>query len=118
MAGDFKMSSLDHWRETQLWTWDVSDLLESNLSGIKQVYNSLRTKTGKKWINIETMQSFIILTCKLGLSNRKIATNFALSKMTCVNENEDGSFDYHNICFEEFLEFIGRLSEEKFKETS
>jgi hypothetical protein len=73
-----------------LWNWDVNDLLESNLVGIKRVYNSLILKTGKRWISIETMQNFIFSTCKLGLSNRQIAISFALSKMTCINENDDG----------------------------
>jgi hypothetical protein len=118
LAGEFKMQSIQHWREKHYWTLRVNDLLESNLDSLREVYSKLTQGKGRKSLAITDFSDFIVNQCpKLEFGYRTVARCFALSKSTIIDESTDVE-EYELANFLEFLECIGRLAQERFRETT
>lgn len=101
-------------RDNQLYTIEVNDLLHCNLAGLRKVYGLYRTATQKHM----TMEDALDLFCFLsdcGLSLKDATYCYGMAKMTCANENEDSAKKYQRLLFVEFLEMIGRVADHKFQ---
>ena len=51
------------------------------------------------------------------MNEKMLFRAFYLSKMTVIEENESGNFEYTHLRYVEFLEFIGRISWFRYKDT-
>ncbi len=101
-------------RDEELWSLDVNDLIEANLPGLKKIYESFFSPV-KKWM---TMDDAILLCITdsptLALPEKDVCFAFAMSKMTVAKESAN-YINYQQMKFVEFLEFVGRLADLKFK---
>ena len=50
----------------------------------------------------------------ISMTDKDVIKAFGMSKMTIVDETDDGEKKYERLFFVEFLEFLGRLAHYKF----
>ena len=74
-------------RDKELWTIDVNDLLESNLENLENVYRRFRTPT-KQFLDLEDCITLCTRDTNLGISEKDIAFCFGYCQMTVVNEEK------------------------------
>lgn len=115
----------DSWqafRDEQLWTLDVNDCLTANLTNLTKVFNSYLEPV-KKQLLMTDVTNFIMKdvpennpACAkgLGIAEKDVVWCYSMSKMTVVKEHNDYK-KYQQMVLVEFLEFIGRLADCKFK---
>ena len=105
--------SWQQFRTRHLWTMEVNDLFEANLENLKKVYSKFQSPS-KKHMTLEDAINLCQNKADLQLSEKDIVFCFGMSKMPIVSE----ATNYHKyltLQFVEFLEFIGRLAEMKFR---
>ena len=109
-----------HWqefRETDIWTIDVNDVLLMNLDSLRTIYDSYSFPT-KQFMTKEDFVDLFMQKTDLGMQERDVVYSFGMSKMTVVNENsEDGERQYNKLLFVEFLEAIARVAHQKFRDS-
>ena len=92
----------------------VCDLLEPNLPGLKQVYEShfVLRKT-----NMDLLDCHELFYHKTGLLKQEkyVTYCFGMSKMTVIDEVKGGK-KYLSISFIEFVEMIGRVAHFRYKD--
>ena len=103
-------------RDTELWTLDVNDILEANLGVITQVYQKY-FKPRKTWMNKQDAYDLMIRHTSLQMLEVPAMQAFGLCKMTVVDEADDGLNRYNKLYFVEFLEMIARIADIKYKGT-
>lgn len=91
----------------------MNDILEANLSNLERIYKTYHTSV-KKFIVYEDVIDAIQKTCPLNVADVDIKLSFGMSKMVVSDEVKDYN-KYKVMLFPEWLEFIGRLSDAKFK---
>ena len=118
-------------RDKELWTLPVDDLMKANLGGIQDLYKKFASNS-KKLSKDDIYRMFehadqVAEPTKLGLSSdfldpvnkeneRYLILAYSLSKMTIGDEMAD--FDnYNRMLLVEFYEFIGRLAHLLFMKT-
>ena len=69
-------------RDEQLWTIPVQDLLEANLNNLTKIYESYKTQV-KKFMD---MKDCIVVCAPLEMSEKDIALAYGMSKMTIMDE--------------------------------
>ena len=104
-----KMFPWQEFRDEQLWTLEVNDVLEANLKNLEKIYNKYLL-TVKKFITIEDINSIINLQGGMDVPLATLKYCFAMSKMVVTNEATEYK-KYYQMLFPEFLEFIGRLGD-------
>ena len=97
-------------RDEQLWTIDVNDVLEANLENLKKIYQSYLTQVHK----FMDLKDCIAVCAPLEMSEKDIALAFGMSKMMVIDEVRFYK-KYQQLEFVEFLEFIGRAADVKYK---
>ena len=117
-----QLISWQKWREQELWTADVNDLLEINIRFLRKLYDKIvvsKVPTSKfnRVVDVNpTMVSVDQARHVLGsgvipdVDDRLVTKAFYLSKMTVVNENESSNYEYTYLHFAEFIEMIGRIA--------
>ena len=113
-----KLRPYDHepwqkFRDNHLWTIEVNDILEANHKNLEKIYQSYFTPV-KKFITFDDILDMAVKSVNLGVSEVDIMFCYGMSKMVISNEPQDYK-KYGIMTFPEFLEFIGRLSDYKFK---
>ena len=101
-------------RDEQLWTLEVDDLLRTNEDNLKFVYSKFFTQVKKYMEFDDVLKVFTKYAEKLNVSENLIKWCFGMSKMTVINEMTQQT-KYTKMEFVEFLEFIGRLAHMKYK---
>ena len=97
------------WREKELWTLDVNDILYANTDNLKKIFKTFYTS---KKSNMDLNDAFTLMVRRTGFlpAEKEVITCFGMWKMTVTNEIARRS-DYNSISFVEFYEFIARVSE-------
>lgn len=90
-----------------LWTSDVNDVFAANLHYIRKIYTRNQT-IHKTWLEFSEAQYLFCNTLNL-VTDFNFKTCYGFSKMTVVNEHNDGT---HHMRLElvEFLELIARVA--------
>ena len=117
-----------HWRSENwhgyrldwLWKVDVNDTFQSNILGMRSVYDGiLKGQKGKprKYVTLEDCINIFAKHLDVGLSESQVVWCFGMSKMTNALERRQEKKRPlpTDLEFVEFLELIGRLSQAKFK---
>ena len=103
-------------REDKLYTLEVNDVLQTNKEGIRKVYDYYVSQVGtQKLMTLENVKDLFMGRCDIELKIEDVMYNFAMSKMTCADENGEGTFKYAHLYYVEFLEMIGRVAHFRFK---
>lgn len=100
-------------RDEQLWTIDVNDILEANEKELKKIYQSFQTSV-KKYMTIDDILQMAVRDAQLNVPEKEVLFCYAMCKMTVTDEPKD-YIKYQRLQWPEFLEFIGRLADIKFK---
>ena len=104
---------LDHqkFRDEELWQVPVNIVLSNNEKGLKEVFNKYcRNIKELRFMSQADCIKLIIKDAGINVNEKQVLHDFALSKMTVVNELDDLHFySYNRMVFEEFCEFIARV---------
>jgi hypothetical protein len=116
---------LTHWvwepwqefRDKQLWTRGVCDVIQTNLDGITKVYvaYSLAEKVGSKAMFTKLSAIKLFVKDVSLTTEHEVTRLFGLSKMTIPNEVKD-AMKYHFLTLAEFCEMLARVADLKFQE--
>ena len=98
-------------REQQLWTVAVNDLMEPNIPGLKLLYEKF-FESSKRFMDFKDADTLFHKQTGILGKDSDVTYCFALSKMTVVKESE--SAFYNRLSFAEFLEMVGRVAYFKF----
>ena len=101
-------------RREKLYTYEVNTILEANLSQFQTLFTKIRERAGK-WISLEGYKKMISKT-GIALRDEAIIKAYAFSKMSILDEMAAADA-YDRMVFVEFLESIGRLSNQVFEDT-
>lgn len=124
-----KLPSLQKWREEELWCLEVNDVLKQNEKAMIKLYKTIAGTPFAKVRNMlddhdknrasfDQIKTVLLPVClKNNLSDLKVTQAFYMSKMTCIDENSNGNYEYTYLHLSEFPEFIGRLSWLKYRDT-
>ena len=72
-------------RDNELWTIDVNDILEANLENLKKIYANYFSSV-KKFITYDDVLSMCTKECDLDIPEKDIQQCFVMSKMAVTNE--------------------------------
>ena len=110
------MVSYKQWREEELWTQPINELLNLNIVLLKRVYNTLAMKNRDKKLTMnDIMKTFVVTDDEqLRVSERQCRMAYGLAHMPVIAEEHDTD-KYEKIIFVEFLDFICRLALFKFE---
>lgn len=100
-------------RREKLYTNEVNNILEANLSNCQELFKKYRERMGR-WISLEGYKK-LIKNSGLQIKDEVVVKVFAFSKMSILDEMNNAD-SYDRMVFVEFLESIGRLSNELFGE--
>lgn len=104
------------WRENELWTVEVNDILSTNKAGIEKVINFYTSQNSiQKFITFNDMVDLFQYRSDVNLVSRDVAYTLGMSKQTVVLENEEDVKKYQYATLPEFMEMIGRVAVYKFK---
>lgn len=86
-----KLANPEPWqifRDEELWTLDVNDVMETNLQSLRTVYTSFMTPI-KKWMNVDDCIRLCMHDVpQLSIPEQTVVFCFAMSKMTIPKEAE------------------------------
>ena len=99
----------DKFRETEIWTLDVNDILQTNLINLKKLYNTTASRIKEKYFNLRQAINLIQEDSHIKLLERDIIACFSYSKMTVLDDDDRQS--YIKLGFVEFLDFLCRISD-------
>ena len=116
-------------REKEMYTVAVTELLQVNLGSIRKLFNRLalvkdfRMKKNLVPVFATPIPSIDQIVHGLshaikGVTDRELAQAFYLSKMTVAEETERSNFENTFLKWPEFIEFIARLAYYKYDEDS
>ena len=108
------LTSWHDWRKKELWTLEINDLLEANKQGLRKLYKSYYTSK-KKYMTFQDAKLFATKDTGLDFSEKDFIYAYGMSKMTNTSEIET-RWKYAKLEYVEFLEFLARLAESKYKD--
>ena len=103
----------DEWqgfRDKHLWCMDVNDVYEANLETLKKIYEQMKIFKGNKHVIFADINNFFCSESEIQVNDKDVVKAFGMSKMTVVDETDDGEKKYDRLYFVEFLEFLGRVA--------
>ena len=101
-------------REKYLWTLECNDILEVNQASLKKIFERYWTSVKKHLIFTDVVS--ICQVAEMGLTEVDYKFCFAMSKMAVTDEPTQYA-KYSMLLWPEFLEFIGRLGDYKYRNT-
>ena len=107
----FSISKWQDFREKELWSLDVNDILNANLDALKKIYKQFENSK-KSYMDLNDALNLLVRNSGLISIEKDVISWFALSKSTIPNEFTKRK-DYNNLSFVEFLEFIWRAADIK-----
>ncbi len=105
--------SWQSFRDEQLWTRDVNLCLDANLDSLQKLYRTFIPSHGKK--KQMSFEDALGLAERVGVASRDSVRCYGMSKMSVVQEMAKGPSAYKSMRFVEFLEYVGRVADEKYK---
>lgn len=101
-------------RDEHLWTLEINDILDANLTSIKTIYDKYVISQGPwmRYLSIKSCSDWLIEKAGLPITEADLLYYFGMSKMTIPEETKAGK-QYEMIYFVEFLEMIVRASLEQ-----
>ena len=81
-------------RDTELWTIDVNDILEANLENLKKIF-AVFFSAVKKFVTFEDVLNLFMRMCPLDLNEKDLQFCFSMSKMAVTSE--PASYKNYNI---------------------
>ena len=109
----YSIAKWQEFREKDIWTLDVNDILSANLDALKKIYKQFET-TKKSFMDLNDALDFLWRNSGLVTIEKDVIWAFALSKSTISNEFTKRK-DYNSLIFVEFLEFIWRIADSRNK---
>lgn len=100
-------------RREKLYNSEVNSVLEANLSQCQILFAKHKERLGR-WISLEGYKK-MVSNAGINLKEENIIKVYAFSKMSILDEMANGD-SYDRLVFVEFLETLGRLSNEIFNE--
>jgi hypothetical protein len=110
---NYPIESWQGFREKELWCQEVTDVIESNLPSLEYIWTSF-TNPQKKFPDQLDMIKLCMQISPCGISEIEVKFCYGMCKMTVVVE-ATGYKEYSRLQFVEFLEFVGRIANAKFK---
>lgn len=104
----------DAWRQKELYTCEVNDLMDPNIPGLKKVYDKY-LEPRKKHMDQRDAISLFREETNLIHQEADVMYCFGMSKMTCILESKDSERQNSQLQFVEFLEMIGRVAHFKYR---
>ena len=105
----FNISKWQDFREKELWTLEVNDVLNANIEALKKIYKQFES-TKKSYMELNDTLNLVTRNSGLISIEKDVISWFAMSKSTIPNEFTKRK-DYNNLSFVEFLEFIWRAAD-------
>ena len=94
----------------------VNDTLETNLEGLRKVYNHY-LEPMKKYMTMNDALNLMMKDSRIGLIEKDAIFCYGLCKMTVANEFNESKEKYRKLQFVELLELIGRIADLRYKHT-
>jgi hypothetical protein len=94
-------------RREKLYTNEVNNILEANLSNCQELFKKYKERAGR-WISLEGYKTMAKKSA-LNLKDEVVVKVYAFSKMSILDEMSSADA-YDRMVFVEFLESLGRLS--------
>ena len=107
-------SNAQDFRDNQLYTDEVNELLARNELGLKKLFG-LFTHGTKRYMTIKDSVELINLKGEMRFLDKQVIKAFGLSKMPHMDAIANPEFP-SRITYVEFLEFLGRISFEVFRD--
>ena len=105
-------------RDEELWVRDVNLVFDQNVEPLRRLYRKSFT-IKEPYLTYQDAVNMISRDSGLEISYKDAVRCYGLSKMTVKNEQEKGVANpYKKMLFVEFLEYIGRIAQEKYKASS
>lgn len=101
-------------RDQHLYTEEVNELLLRNEMGIKKLFG-LFTHGQKRYMTVRDAIDLVNSKCELRFLDRQVIRQFGLSKMPHVDAINNPEFPGRMV-YVEFLEFLGRIAFEVFRD--
>lgn len=108
-----EMHTWQGFRDEQLYTVEVNDLLHANEELLRQVYQKYYT-LNKRYMTQEDAMDLFCSESECCLSAKEALYCYGMAKMTNPNEN-DNPERYTKLQYVELLEMIGRVAEYKYR---
>lgn len=93
---NYKIHPWQEFRDKELWTVDVNDVLEANLDGLRKVYSSFFDPR-KKYMTMQDSLDLMIRNTPLAMTEKDAIFCYGMCKMTTVNEAEESSIKYKRL---------------------
>ena len=100
-------------RQDNVWNLAVNDVLSANKEGVLKLMSS-RYTTRKQYLSLVDMKNMICKDSGLLIGEPEVNYCFGMSKMTLVSERSNYKH-YKTIKEPEFMEFLVRLADYKYK---
>ena len=109
----FSIDKWEHWREKELWTLEINDILYANSEALKKIHKSFLLPN-KRYMDLNDAIDLLIRRTGLFQAEKEIIHCFGMWKITVVNEILNRK-DYNSLSLVEFYEFIPRIAEVFYK---
>ena len=96
-----------------LWKQDIQNIFEANLDNLRRIY-SLHFSSVKKFVYWDDILNIFNRDFVSGLNENELLQCFGKSKMPVSNEPQNYR-SYSLMQFVEFIEFVGRVSDLKYR---
>lgn len=103
-----------NFREQHLYTYFVNEIFQRNEPGIKKLFG-LYIHGQKRYINYKDAIDLVNVKAELRFLDRQVIRQFGLSKMIHIEVFKDPGYP-NRMSYVEFLEFLGRIAFELFKD--
>ena len=107
-----KVEPWQEFRDADLWTLEVNDILDSNLENLKRIYKK-HFQPKKHYMSVTDAVNLVMRHAPLGIAEKEALFCIGMSKMTVVEELTMVE-NYKKVHFVEFLEFLGRVAHAKY----
>ena len=94
---------------------DVNDVMEANIQNLDKIYKSHITQI-HKYMDLRDCINTCMHTSPIDVSEKDVQLAYGMSKMTVVSEMTSYKA-YQKMEMVEWLEFVGRISEIKYRGT-
>jgi len=100
-------------RDKELWTMDVNDLLDANLENLDKIYRTHLTTTHKHMDLRDCITTCMHEAPIESVTEKDVGLAYGMSKMTVIGEMT-GYKAYQKMEIVEWYEFVGRIADIKF----
>ena len=81
-------------RNEHLWCIDVNDVFQANLETLQKIYKDIKIYQGNKYVIYADIINMYCQKNEIQMNDKDVIKAFGLSKMTVVDETDDGEKKY------------------------